>query len=243
MTENRHQRALELDKILAMLADCTGCEDSRNLALKTEPKTNLREAKRLMDRTADAFMLSARFGAPSLHGVKNVTGSLRRAKMGATLSLPEFIDIERFLKALREMKDFRNNYEGEKETSLDEFFESLMPNQRLEEKIGFTVVSEDEVSDTASPTLADIRRKIRNSQSKVKEQLDRLIHSNTYSKYLQEPIVTMRDGRYCVPVKAEYRNEIKGMVRLGNLILKDNRYMAIPAGKLFISDSIIRELF
>ncbi|MBR3962521.1 MAG: endonuclease MutS2 [Oscillospiraceae bacterium] len=212
MTENRHQRALELDKILSMLADCTGCEDSRNLALKTEPKTTLREAQRLMDRTADAFMLSARFGAPSLHGVKNVTGSLRRAKMGATLSLPEFIDIERFLKALREMKDFRNNYEGEKETSLDEFFESLMPNQRLEEKIGFTVVSEDEVSDTASPTLADIRRKIRNSQSKVKEQLDRLIHSNTYAKYLQEPIVTMRDGRYCVPVKAEYRNEIKGMV-------------------------------
>ena len=212
MTENRHQRALELDKILAMLADCTGCEDSRNLALKTEPKTTLREAQRLMDRTADAFMLSARFGAPSLHGVKNVTGSLRRAKMGATLSLPEFIDIERFLKALREMKDFRSNYEGEKATSLDEFFESLMPNQRLEDKIGFTVVSEDEVSDTASPTLADIRRKIRNSQSKVKEQLDRLIHSNTYSKYLQEPIVTMRDGRYCVPVKAEYRNEIKGMV-------------------------------
>lgn len=212
MTENRHQRALELDKILAMLANCTGCEDSRRLALETEPKTNLREAQRLMDRTADAFMLSERFGAPSLSGVKNVTSSLKRAKMGATLSLPELIDIERFLKALREMKDFRNNYEGEKETSLDEFFEGLMPNQRLEEKIGFTVVSEDEVSDTASSTLADIRRKIRNSQSKVKEQLDRLIHSSTYQKYLQEPIVTMRDGRYCVPVKAEYRNEIKGMV-------------------------------
>ena len=212
MTENRHYRALELDKILAMLADCTGCDDSRRLALETEPKTDLREAKCLMDRTADAFMLSARFGAPSLHGVKNVTGSLKRAQMGATLSLPEFIDIERFLKALREMKDFRNNYDGEEGTSLDEYFESLMPNIRLEEKIGFTVVSEDEVSDTASPTLADIRRKIRNSQAKVKEQLDRLIHSNTYSKYLQEPIVTMRDGRYCVPVKAEYRNEIKGMV-------------------------------
>ncbi len=212
MTENRHHSALELDKILAMLADCTGCEDSRRLALETEPKTTLREAKRLMDRTADAFMLSARFGAPSLHGVKNVTGSLKRAEMGATLSLPELLDIERFLKALREMKDFRSNYEGEQATSLDEYFESLMPNQRLEDKIGFTVVSEDEVSDTASPALADIRRKIRNSQAKVKEQLDRLIHSNTYSKYLQEPIVTMRDGRYCVPVKAEYRNEIKGMV-------------------------------
>ncbi len=212
MTENRHYRALELDKILTMLSECTGCDDSRRLALETEPKTTLREAQRLMDRTADAFMLSARFGAPSLHGVKNVTGSLKRAQMGATLSLPELIDIERFLKALREMKDFRSNYDGEQATSLDEFFESLMPNQRLEEKIGFTVVSEDEVSDTASPTLADIRRKIRNSQAKVKEQLDRLIHSNTYSKYLQEPIVTMRDGRYCVPVKAEYRNEIKGMV-------------------------------
>lgn len=212
MTENKHQRALELDKILAMLADCTGCDDSRRLALETEPKTTLREAKRLMDRTADAYMLSARFGAPSLHGVKNVTGSLKRAKMGATLSLPEFIDIERFLKALREMKDFRSNYEGEKETSLDELFQSLMPNKTIEDKIGFTVVSEEEVSDTASPALADIRRKIRNSQSKVKEQLDRLIHSNTYQKYLQEPIVTMRDGRYCVPVKAEYRSEIKGMV-------------------------------
>ena len=212
MTENRHYRALELDKILHMLSECTGCDDSRRLALETEPKTTLREAKKLMDRTADAFMLSARFGAPSLHGVKNVTGSLKRAQMGATLSLPELIDIERFLKALREMKDFRNNYDGEQATSLDEFFESLMPNQRLEEKIGFTVVSEDEVSDTASPTLADIRRKIRNSQAKVKDQLDRLIHSNTYAKYLQEPIVTMRDGRYCVPVKAEYRNEIKGMV-------------------------------
>lgn len=212
MTENKHQRALELDKILAMLADCTGCDDSRRLALETEPKTTLREAQRLMDRTADAYMLSARFGAPSLHGVKNVTGSLKRAKMGATLSLPEFIDIERFLKALREMKDFRSNYEGEKETSLDELFQSLMPNKTIEDKIGFTVVSEEEVSDTASPALADIRRKIRNSQSKVKEQLDRLIHSNTYQKYLQEPIVTMRDGRYCVPVKAEYRSEIKGMV-------------------------------
>lgn len=212
MTENRHYRALELDKILAMLADQTGCEDSRRLALETEPKTTLREARRLMDRTADAFMLSARFGAPTLRGVRNVTGSLKRAQMGATLSLPELLDIERFLKALREMKDFRNNYEGEQATSLDEYFESLMPNIRLEEKIGFTVVSEDEVSDTASPALADIRRKIRNSQSKVKEQLDRLIHSTTYSKYLQEPIVTMRDGRYCVPVKSEYRNEIKGMV-------------------------------
>ena len=212
MTENRHYRALELDKILVMLADCTGCDDSRRLALETKPVTTLREAKRLMDRTADAYMLSSRFGAPTLRGVKNVTGSLKRAQMGATLSLPEFLDIERFLKALREMKNFRSNYEGEQETSLDEFFESLMPNQRLEEKIGFTVVSEEEVSDTASPTLADIRRKIRNSQSKVKEHLDRLIHSATYQKYLQEPIVTMRDGRYCVPVKAEYRNEIKGLV-------------------------------
>lgn len=212
MTENRHYHALELDKILSMLADCTGCEDSRKLALDTIPMTDLRNAQRLMDRTADAHMLSSRFGAPSLRGMKNVCGALRRAQMGATLSLPELLDVERFLKALREMKDFRNNFEGEKATSLDELFDSLMPNLHLEEKIGFTVVSEDEVSDTASPELADIRRKIRNSQNKVKEQLDHLIHSQTYQKYLQESIVTMRDGRYCVPVKAEYRSEIKGLV-------------------------------
>lgn len=212
MTGNRHYKALEFDKILTMLADCTGCDDSRRLALDTEPQTTLRGAQRLMDRTSDAHMLASRFGAPSLKGVKNICGSLKRAQMGATLSLAELIDIERFLKALREMKDFRGNFEGENATSLDELFDSLLPNIRLEEKIGFTVVSEDEVSDTASPELADIRRKIRNSQAKVKEQLDHLIHSQTYAKYLQEPIVTMRDGRYCVPVKSEYRNEIKGMV-------------------------------
>ncbi len=212
MTENRHYKALELDKILLMLADCTGCDDSRRLALEIEPVTTLREAKKIMDYTSDAHMLSSRFGAPTLRGVKNVCSSLKRAQMGSTLSLPEFLDIERFLKALREMKDFRNNYAGEQTTSLDPLFESLMPNLHLEEKIGYTIVSEDEVSDTASPELASIRRKIRNSQAKVKEQLDHLIHSQTYQKYLQEPIVTIRDGRYCVPVKSEYRSEIKGMV-------------------------------
>ena len=212
MTDNRHYHALELDKILVMLSQCAGCEDSQKLALETVPMTDFRSARRLMERTADAHMLSSRFGAPGLHGMKNVCGALRRAQMGSTLSLAELLDIERFLKALREMKDFRNNFEGEKATSLDELFDSLMPNLRLEEKIGYTVVSEDEVSDTASPELADIRRKIRNSQAKVKEHLDHLIHSPAYQKFLQESIVTMRDGRYCVPVKAEYRTEIKGMV-------------------------------
>lgn len=134
MNENKHYRALELDKILAMLAEQTGCDDSRKLALEIEPKTTLREASRLMNCTADAHMLACRFGAPSLRGVKNVIGALRRAEMGATLSLPELLDVERFLKALREMKEFRSNYDGEKATALDELFDSLMPNLRIEER-------------------------------------------------------------------------------------------------------------
>mgnify|MGYP001434148538 CR=1 FL=1 len=212
MTENRHYKALELDKILAMLADCTGCDDSRKRALDIEPFTSLFEASQEMRFTADAHMMASRFGAPSVRGMKNVCGSLKRAQMGATLSLPEFLDIERFLKALREMKSFRDNLGDEEGTSLDPLFDSLMPNKTLEERIEFTVVSEEEISDTASPELADIRRKIRNSQLKVKEKLDHLIHSPDYAKYLQDAIVTMRDGRYCVPVKAEYRTEIKGLV-------------------------------
>lgn len=212
MIENRFYKSLELDKILQMLADCTGCEDSRHLSLQIEPKTSLRDAQRLMDKTSDAYVLSYRFGAPSLRGLKNVTGSLKRAQMGATLSLSELLDIERFLKASREMKNFRKNFETENATSLDDLFDSLMPNQHLEEKIAFTVISEDEINDNASPELADIRRKIRNSQLRVKEHLEHLIHSQTYSKYLQEPIVTIRDGRYCVPVKVEYRTEIRGLV-------------------------------
>lgn len=212
MTENRHYKALELDKILLMLADCTGCEDSRSLAMQTRPAQSFRKAAELMEKTSDAFMLSISYGAPGLTGMKNVSSSIKRAQMGSTLSLPEFIDIERFLKALREMKEFRANYESEKKTSLDELFDSLMPNQRLEDKIGFTVVSEDEIADTASPELADIRRKIRNSQDRVKQHLDHIIHSQSMAKFLQEPIVTMRDGRYCIPVKSEYKSEIRGMV-------------------------------
>lgn len=212
MEDSRYYKSLELDKILQMLADCTGCDDSRRISLEIKPKTSLREVQNLMDKTSDAYMLSYSFGAPSLRGLKNITSSLQRAQMGSTLSLSELLDVERFLKASREMKNFRRNYESEKATSLDELFDLLQPNQHLEERISFTVISEDEISDNASPELADIRRKIKNSQTRVKEHLDHFIHSQTYAKYLQEPIITVRDGRYCVPVKVEYRSEIRGLV-------------------------------
>jgi len=212
MTENRHYHALELDKILEKLADLAGCEDSRAMALNTEPATTLREVSRQMGFTADAHRLNNEYGAPSLRGMKNVCGTLRRAQMGAVLTLPEFLDVERFLAALREMKAFRDNFDKDETTTLDPLFESLWPNRALEERIGFVVVSEEEISDTASPELADIRRKIKNSQAKVRESLDHMIHSQTYAKFLQDPIVTMRDGRYCIPVKSEYRAEVKGMV-------------------------------
>lgn len=212
MIDNRHFLALELEKILTELSLMAGCEDSAKMALNTTPITDLFEAKKQMTFTSDAHTMASRFGAPSVRGLKNVVPALERAEMGATLSFSEFIEIGRFLKILREMKAFRDNWGGEKETSLDPFFDSLMPNRALEERIDYTFVSEEEISDTASPELADIRRKIRNSQQKVRDKLDNIIHSATYSKYLQDAIVTIRDGRFCVPVKAEYRNEIKGLV-------------------------------
>lgn len=208
---NRHCKALELDKVLALLAEETGCADAADLARELEPASSLFEAKRRMDETDAAYQLMARFGAPSFGQMKNVDNALRRAEAGASLSLRELLDIAETLRVIRSVFDWRRHCEG-METVLDDRFSVLAPNKYLEEKIGTTVVSEEEVADNASPALADIRRKMRSAALRIREQLDRMIRSPAYQKLLQDPIVTIRDGRFVVPVKAEHRAEVPGLV-------------------------------
>ncbi len=208
---NRHCKALELDKVLALLAEETGCADAADLARELEPASSLFEAKRRMDETDAAYQLMARFGAPSFGQMKNVDNALRRAEAGASLSLRELLDIAETLRVIRSVFDWRRHCEG-METVLDDRFSVLAPNKYLEEKIGTTVVSEEEVADNASPALADIRRKMRAAALRIREQLDRMIRSPAYQKLLQDPIVTIRDGRFVVPVKAEHRAEVPGLV-------------------------------
>lgn len=210
-TSQRHIRAVELDKILRLLAEQTSCDDAAELALQITPSPSITKVKELLQETDDAYVLMAKFGSPSFGGLKNVTNALRRAESGGALNLPEFLRIAVTLRTLRGIVEWRGKSEGIK-TSIDWRFDSLMPNKYLEDRINGVVLSEEEIADTASPELAAIRRKIRSASTRVREQLDKMIHSAAYQKYLQDPIVTMRSGRFVVPVKAECRSEIPGLV-------------------------------
>ena len=207
----RHYRALELDKILKLLAAETACEDAAGLAVRLTPSVSLTEVQRLLADTDEAHSLMARFGAPSFGGLKNVTNSLRRAEAGGTLNMAELLRIAGVLRTLRGIVEWRAKSAGVK-SCLDWRFDSLMPNKYLEDRIYGAILSEEEMSDNASVQLAAIRRRIRSASSRVREQLDKMIRSPLYQKYLQDPIVTMRGGRFVVPVKAECRGEIAGLV-------------------------------
>ncbi|MBQ7133918.1 MAG: endonuclease MutS2 [Ruminococcus sp.] len=208
---NRHFKALELDKILTLLAKETTIPDAYELALKIEPAWGLFEVEELLKQTDDAYMLIGRFGAPSFGGISNVANSLRRAQAGGCLTTTELLKIAQALRVIRGIKEWRNK-SASIQTSLDNHFESLSTNKFLEVKINTCIIGEEELCDNASPTLYDIRRKIRVAQSKAREVLDKIIHSSTYQKYLQDAIVTQRDGRYVVPVKAECRGNVAGLV-------------------------------
>ncbi len=207
----RDYRALELDKILDRLAAETCCADAAELARSLRPETELALVQRLVDETDDACRLMAGFGSPSFGRLTNVTNALRRAEAGASLSLGEFLRIAEVLRVIRSLAEWRAHCAGVS-TCLDDRFSVLVPNKYLEQKISSVVVNEEEVADTASPTLADIRRKMRAASARVREQLDKLVRSPAYAKALQEPIVTIRGGRFVVPVKAEHRGEVAGLV-------------------------------
>ena len=207
----KYMRSIELDKILRMVAQRASCEDSRNLAEAMIPADELDRAQQLLTETDDAYILMARFGSPSYSGLVNIVNPVRRAEAGGVLNLTELLRVRSVLLVLKNVAKWRSKSEGMK-TSLDPRFDQLYPNQYLETRIGLTVLSEEEVADTASPELQAIRKRIQRAEAKVREHLDVLIHSTTKQKFLQEQIVTMRSGRYVVPVKAEYRSEIPGLV-------------------------------
>jgi DNA mismatch repair protein MutS2 len=205
----KHAKALELDKILKLLAEQTSCEDAVQAALALEPSP--RDAERLLQETDDAFVLMARFGSPSFGGLANVTGSLRRAQAGGMLTMAELLKVAAVLRTIRGISEWRRK-SGDVAGSLDDRFDALMPNQYLENRITGAILSEEEMADNASPALAEIRRKTRRASARAREVLDRMVHSQSYQKYLQDPIVTIREGRFVVPVKAECRNEVPGLV-------------------------------
>lgn len=208
---NKNHKTLELDLILEKLAAECSCDDAKDLARGLKPAGDMAEVEMLLQQTEDAFSLLARFGGPSFSGLKNVNNSLHRAAAGGSLNPKELLDIAYCLRALRTLDEWRNHSSGVK-TSLDFFFEGITSNKYLETKILSCIVREEEIADKASDTLFDIRKKIRSKENSIREKLDSLIHSSHYQQFLQEAIITQRNGRFVVPVKAECRGNVPGLV-------------------------------
>ena len=202
--------ALEFDKIRAMLAACAPTEGAGELALCVVPETDPETVRRRLARTTDARRLTDVKGMPPFGGIRDICGSCDRAEKGAMLAAKELLEVARVLHSTRALVDY-NKMNRTFRTSLDEIFERLLPNRTLEEKITRAILSEDMIADEASPALAEVRRKMREANNRIKETLQHFL-SGTHAKALQETIVTQRNGRYVVPVKAECKNEIKGLI-------------------------------
>lgn len=208
---DKYSKSIEFDKVLTRLSEFTSCDDAKELALNLKPEPDLSAAKFLLKQTEDAHILLAKFGGPSFGGLKNVNNALSRAAAGSVLNTRELLDIGSVLRTIRSLSQWREANSGF-EAIIDSLFNALSPNKYLESEIFNAIIAEDEIADNASPTLAEIRKKIKVQESKIRDQLDKLTRSSTLSKYLQENIVTQRNGRYVIPVKNEHRADVPGLV-------------------------------
>ena len=201
---------LELDKVLELLAECAGSADGKAACLRLRPVSDLEEVQELLAQTSAASDLCTQKGNPGFGEVRDVTASLERADRGGTLQIQELLHIAGVLRCTRNVKSYCGD--DEKPTVLDPLFQGLTANKYLEDRIYGAILSEEEIADTASPELTDIRRHMRIQSGKIRDSLQKVISSPAYSKFLREPIITIRQGRYVVPVKSECRNEVPGLV-------------------------------
>ena len=206
----KSQQKLELHRVLEMLSACASSQDGKSACLALKPSTDIDEVQQWLDETTVASNLSTHKGYPSFAGVVDVSLSLDRAERGGTLQPKELLHIAGVLRCARNVKAYIT--EDEQETILTPLFAMLTPNKYLEERIFGAILTEEEIADTASPALADIRRHMRVQSSKIKDSLQKIISSTAYVKFLREPIITIRQGRYVVPVKSECKNDVPGLV-------------------------------
>ena len=204
-------RTLELPAVLEKLAAKAVSQAAKDRCLKLTPSTDAEEVLRLLDETDAAKERLGLHGSPSFSGVKDVSAALTRADHGGMLNTRELLDIAGVLTASRRVADYDAQRQGE-ETVLDRLFTSLHTNKYLEEQIRSAILDEETIADTASSELADIRRKMRLAASKGRQILQRIISSPSYAKVLQEALITQRDGRFVVPVKAECKGSMPGLV-------------------------------
>lgn len=208
---NKYYKKLELDKILELLAEQTWSDVCHERALKLKPRNDIETVRTELARTDDAFTLSSRFGTPRFRRIKDISGSIKRAKSGSMLSFRELLDIADVLRETAALASWYAQCEGI-DNSLAEFFNALCPLKSLEERISISIISEEEMSDAASAELSSIRKRITRQGQHIREQLDAMLKNKNTQKFLQENLVTMRDGRYVVPVRSEHKNDVPGLV-------------------------------
>ncbi len=208
---DRSIRTLELPRVLERLSGQAISAEAKAMALRLRPETETEEVLRLLDQTDAARMMIGLHGSPSFSGVKPVAEVLDRADRGGSLNPRELLLIADLLTTARRAKEYFSGDAMER-TAIDHLFLSLHGNRFLEEKIKRCIPDEDTIADAASPELADIRRHMRAAQAKSRQILQKIISSPSYGKILQETIITQRDGRFVVPVKAEHKSELPGLV-------------------------------
>lgn len=203
---------LELPAILEQLSREAVSDAAKENAKSLSPETDPASVRMRLAETSAAKKMMVISGSPSFSGVRDVRASLSRADMGGVLNIRELMDIAAVLSASRQAKAYAAGKGREEKSCIDYLFASLQANRYLEDKITSSIAGEDELSDAASPELASIRRLIRAASARVREALQKIISSPSYAKSLQEPIITTRSERYVVPVKAECKNSVPGLV-------------------------------
>ena len=208
----KYYDSLELNSVLQLLADEASMSSAKDAALCLRPFEDIETVINELEKTDEAYILSAKYATPSFGNPINPNSLITRAQVGGILNMGELISISESLRIIRNVKTWRENISEAAVVKLQDLFALLIPNKFLEDSINTSIKSPEEMHDNASPALADIRRKIRKQSNAIKEKLDSIVKHNSRSKYLQEAIVTQRDGRYVVPVKAEYKSEVPGIV-------------------------------
>lgn len=210
--QNKAFKVLEFDKILERLSSYTESKDVKKRIEEIVPYTELEDARAAQKETTEAMSTLLKLGSPPVNlSVENVLGAVKRTERDGVLHTKELMNISRLLYVARRMKSYIDE-SAEECTILHGIEEAIITAKQLEDRINSCIVSENEIADDASPELNTIRRKIRNLNGKIKENLNSMIHSTHYKKFLQDPIVTMRSDRYVIPVKSEYRGEVNGIV-------------------------------
>ena len=204
-------RTLELPAVLEMLAQRAVSDEAKERCRRLRPATEPETVSRLLDETDAAKERLGLHGSPSFTGVKDVAQALNRADHGGMLNTRELLDVAGVLTATRRVSDYDADRQGDP-TAIDRLFSALRPNKYLEDRIRGAILDEETIADTASPELADIRRQMRVAATKGRQILQRIISSPSYAKVLQEALITQRDGRFVVPVKAECKGSLPGLV-------------------------------